>query len=312
MCTDGSCQDCPWFTTDSPTDYPACQVYDTKQFRGAFPDAEGGGMEVYFDIQQPDPDCAMIIRSPAGTSMPECGQNVTTAYNAACAFATLSNTFMLQWCCGDGDCGAAGAGAKFIRSMDLKNGDVISVNKRGISGIQLMNNGTVVEPLEVGFPPEHFESDSTTSKDERAGGATIPPTKRAKRNCVFTQEGATYIIPGDTRIIEGPFTGPVEPEISTSQTVSWTTTFSAGVSSDIFSIGAECSTEESVTSSLSITYKVPAGQNGNIVWTPIMRCRDGVTTDCKNNEDNGQGTICWPDLNEEGDARGSWAFQQRF
>jgi len=93
----------------------------------------------------------------------------------------------------------------------------------------------------------------------------------------------------------------------------WQIVFSRrGMSSDIFSIGAEFSTEEFVTSSLSTTYKVPAGQNGNIVWTPIMRCRDGVTTDCKNNEDNGQGTICWPDLNEEGDARGSWAFQQRF
>lgn len=67
-----------------------------------------------------------------------------------------------------------------------------------------------------------------------------------------------------------------------------------------------------MTSSLSTTYKVPAGQSENIVWTSIMICRDGVTTDCKNNEDNGESTICWPDLNGEGDARGSWAFQQRF
>ncbi|KAL2027363.1 hypothetical protein VTO58DRAFT_111454 [Aureobasidium pullulans] len=74
-------------------------------------------------------------------------------------------------------------------------------------------------------------------------------------------------------------------------TVIWTTTVNAGISSDTFSISAEFSTEKFVTSSLSTTYKVRAGQNGNIVWTPIMRYRDGVTTDCKNNEDNGQGVV---------------------
>lgn len=39
----------------------------------------------------------MIIKSPAGTQEPGCGQNILTAYNAGCARVVLANTFMLQW-----------------------------------------------------------------------------------------------------------------------------------------------------------------------------------------------------------------------
>lgn len=188
-----------------------CRIYDTSDFSEDFPAASTGGLEVFFDIEQPDPGCAMIIRSPAGTSEPGCGQNVITAHNAACAFATLSNTFMLQWCCGDGDCAAAGASRRDLGELGIGNGGTIRVDRRaGVSGtgaVSLSRNGTMLQPIEEGFPPEHpsrqgVPSKQDSDKSKRTGGSTIP-RQLSKRDCDFTQEGATYTLPGNTRVIEG-------------------------------------------------------------------------------------------------------------
>jgi hypothetical protein len=212
MCTEGGCNDCPWSTTESETGYPACRIYDTSEFSADFPSASTGGLEVFFDIEQPDPGCAMIIRSPAGTSEAGCGQNVITAHNAACAFATLRNTFMLQWCCGDGDCEAAGASKRDLGDFSIEDGGTIRVDRRGgVSGsgaLSLFRNGTMLQPIEEGFPPEHPSRQGTLAKQEekkskRTGGSTIPHL--SKRNCEFTQEGATYTFPGNTRVIEGTY-----------------------------------------------------------------------------------------------------------
>lgn len=94
LCTEGSCTSCPTGFNGFSRGYPECTIYPTDIFDGYYPTSPTGGLEIFFNIPQPDPTCAFIIRSPAGTQLPGCGQSLIVAYNAACAFLTLQGTFM--------------------------------------------------------------------------------------------------------------------------------------------------------------------------------------------------------------------------
>jgi hypothetical protein len=74
--------------------------------------------------------------------------------------------------------------------------------------LSLFRNGTMLQPIEEGFLPEHPSRQGTLAKQEeknskRTGGSTMPHL--SKRNCEFTQEGATYTFPSNTRVIEGTY-----------------------------------------------------------------------------------------------------------
>lgn len=115
----------------------------------------------------------------------------------------------MQYCCGTDDCkGATGSKRSIGFSTEgLKDGDVVNISERGASigsgSVLLSINGTEVEPLEVGSSPETRAREAEAKGDAnmleaRAGGATLPLSKRA---CTFTQSGASYTYPGNTRVI---------------------------------------------------------------------------------------------------------------
>jgi hypothetical protein len=94
----------------------------------------------------------------------------------------------------------------------FEDGGTIHVDRRGgVSGsgaLSLFRNGTMLQPIEEGFLPEHPSRQGTLAKQEeknskRTGGSTMPHL--SKRNCEFTQEGATYTFPSNTRVIEGTY-----------------------------------------------------------------------------------------------------------
>jgi hypothetical protein len=66
--------------------------------------------EVWWDIAEPDPTCQIIIMSPvkAQVSGANCGDIVVAATHAGCYPSLIKDTFMIQFCCGSGDCGLAG------------------------------------------------------------------------------------------------------------------------------------------------------------------------------------------------------------
>ena len=76
------------------------------------------GFEVFLDIPQPDPSCTIIIRSPASVDEPECGLVVGAFKNGGCVKLIMRETFLTQFCCGSGDCGAAGVSKKMIRGLN--------------------------------------------------------------------------------------------------------------------------------------------------------------------------------------------------
>lgn len=105
------------------------------------------------------------------------------------------------------------------------------------------------------------------------------------------------------------YTGPATASVSSSQTVGYTTSFSAGIDAGVFSAGVDFSFETSITSEVSQDYPVPAGQTGVIVWTPTLRCADGTVSGCGS---DGSGQVCSPEKNGNGVAVGTFALQQRF
>lgn len=67
---------------------------------------------MWWDIGKPDPGCQIIVMSPVGQDVAgsNCGNIVLAAKDAGCLYAHLEDTFMVQYCCGSGDCSKAGVG----------------------------------------------------------------------------------------------------------------------------------------------------------------------------------------------------------
>jgi hypothetical protein len=82
----------------------------------------------------------VIVRSPAYADVQNCGTPVGLFKNAGCAILPIQQTFMLQFCCGDGDCSDAGANGKMVRGVDRN-----MIPRSGSSGYQFKYaNGTVI------------------------------------------------------------------------------------------------------------------------------------------------------------------------
>ena len=57
-----------------------------------------------------------MVMSPASRDTENCGSPLLTVNSATCQRVVLQSTFMLQFCCGVGDCKAAAGGAIFLKN----------------------------------------------------------------------------------------------------------------------------------------------------------------------------------------------------
>ncbi|CZT18129.1 uncharacterized protein RCC_03969 [Ramularia collo-cygni] len=317
MCTDGGCGTCPNRLIDS-SGWPVCHWYDLADnpiWSEQFNAAENGGLEVFFNIAQPDPTCAVVIRSPAGSEYIGCGQNILTTYNALCTKLILRQRVMLQFCCGTGDCDAAGGGVSSISLTPEDFANTSSIASGGSGAMLFINSqGEIIQPDSESDPREQalrkrlVQSPAPEKRQEaKHGGALLANRDLFKRDCTFTQVGDPFTAPGNTVVIDGPVTGPAMIDRSVEQTVGWSSTFEVGIAFDIFSAGASFTTSESITESASITLEVQDSVTGFWVWTPILTCANGeLSGDC-----SGTGRACSPTKNSQGNVVGNTAFQIR-
>ena len=121
---------------------------------------------MFADIAQPPSNCEFIVKSPSNTNVLGCGHTIGTFRNAICIKLEFAKTFMVQKCCGN-KCAAAGGG-KMIRGMDWK--------RSGSGGLSLVyENGTVIEPIQVGEPPEFRNELDTRDADASLDDAVFSP-----------------------------------------------------------------------------------------------------------------------------------------
>ncbi|KAF2759132.1 hypothetical protein EJ05DRAFT_485200 [Pseudovirgaria hyperparasitica] len=281
MCTENTCEQCPSAVASAGTGYPECVVYNSEDVfaNQGYQGTEGGGYSVFFDVQAHEPGCATIIKTPAGTDLAGCGVAIGAFKQPACVALAMESSFMVQTCCGT-DCDSAGA--KMIRG--LGGARSVTVGARG--GVYLKHaNGTIIEPAEVGPPPElqgakhqtrSILSKRDCTKNSWQGGEVL--TKPADNvQIVYDQE------------VQGG-SGGTSVAITKERTQQWSTSMSLGIA-DILSLGVSTEFTESESTSKQVMFSVPAGQSGKVGWTATMNCSTG-----KGQCDDGEveGEVCWP------------------
>ncbi|KAI7002012.1 hypothetical protein KC359_g146 [Hortaea werneckii] len=226
------------------------------------------------------PNCQVIVKSPADTTLQGCGYEVANFAQPACATLNLDTTFMVQFCCGTGDCQSAGAGIK--RSAKFER-DIASSSGGG--GLYLKDvNGTVIQPVKVG----EVEATASGTGEEKRDPA--PESVFARSNC---EEGSwvadpnrdDYTRPADnTQVVLTGVSGPQTVKITTTRSQSWTSTLGASVGiEDIFSLGLsfEQSFTKEISDSTSRSFQVQDGQTGDallLVTVARFRVRSALRT----------------------------------
>jgi hypothetical protein len=202
-----------------------------------------------------------IIKSPADTKTPGCGKTISTFQNAGCQRLAIKDTFMVQFCCGTGDCHEAGVG-------NAKRDELLRIGSASVGGLFGASfeyaNGTAIVPIQQGnmMPVVDVES----------------PRPRAE--CVYTANGGMegYTRPADnTQIVKGStVTGPAEIEITETREQSWTTSMEAGVNFlEIITASVGFEFSESISESTTYKFQIQEGDSGIIGFTAYLRCTTG-------------------------------------
>ncbi len=201
--------------------------------------------EIFGNFPEPGLLCNTMIRSTASLTTMGYGNLIYQTTAAECSGGTqLEDTFMVQFCCGVGDCTAA--------NVPFKRGIAGHTSREAASSLQgtlTFANGTIIGPLAVGKAPE------VAQVSERA-----PEVKNVfERQAVCASyDGASYIANGDpclttkgtqvTSASVGLFPESTTIMSTFGQSVSRTTSFSTSVGDPFVStlshLPSEISTNE--------------------------------------------------------------------
>ncbi|KAH7304734.1 hypothetical protein B0I35DRAFT_484294 [Stachybotrys elegans] len=295
VCKEGGCGDCPVSTTTVGTGWPECVIYNSADvFTGLFDrNADTGKWDVWFDFPSNDQTCQWLLKSPAAVDIQTCGVPLVITRGPACRSVSLDESFMLQFCCGSGDCCAAGApnvpgcnpnGMSTVRRdlpSDLlirdTNGDKKLAIRATSGGVMFLDaNGNIIPPAYQGPPvqpmPRSLEKPAVISS-------------KRQESCTagsWVDEGAEFQTTSSnsqvvSELVDGGPDGVIAV-ISKQRTSTWSTTMEANVGfADIFSMGISFSItqEESISTSETYEFPVPAGQRGFVSFTPYVVCKNG-------------------------------------
>ncbi|KAI1291049.1 hypothetical protein F5Y03DRAFT_403781 [Xylaria venustula] len=307
FCSDDNCGDCPVAVTSIGTGFPNCAIYNSSDvFGNQNFNSSGSLTTAYIDvpIQQQESPCYIIFKSPAQLDMPGCGVTQWYFKDEGCGAVELKETFMVQFCCGKGDCAAAGIpgesdiignapllqSAKFGHGTGAKNiafsSDATGAGG-GVQSLRIAVNGTEIEPIYVGPPQVTTEISDTAS--------VISQRSVCKKDWTPKPGYEDYRRPADgTQLVSGLVQGPLSTEIQKTRSQEWTQSLDMDLGfDDILSlgIGFSSSFSESISDSETLSYDVPAGVTGYIGWTSFLRCTQGSGT-CHKKTVSGE--ICTP------------------
>lgn len=176
----------------------------------------------------------------------------------------------------------------------------------------IKKNGTKVEPIEVGHPPEFAARAIIT---EREPEPKTSPAKRDTRDglpndstCTsYTPDGDSYTRPADapqimlTNVDGG--NGGVTVTISEARESSFSSSFTAGLNIGVVEASTTITFEHSITDTKSRAWQVPAGQTGKVGFTPNLMCTSG-TSHCGDGDSHGEACTGY---REAGEVAGTYA-----
>lgn len=210
------------------------------------------------------PECQVLVKTPANTDLPGCGDLIGHFSHPTCAHVNLEKTFMVQFCCGDGDCKAAGA--PNTKRSDSRSG-----------GVYLKHaNGTIVPPAKVG--PMITTKEIQSPKQVRGTNNVFTRGATCDKNSWVADKGREdYTRPADGgQVVYTSIGSDQMVTISKERSVSYTESLMAGLNfDDIVNIGVSFSVTEEMSNTKSISFKSQPGQSGDVVFTPDLRCSTG-------------------------------------
>lgn len=180
---------------------------------------------------------------------------------------------MVQFCCGEGDCTAAGADAK-KRSAKWPR---LASTSSTTGGLYLKYpNGTIIQPIQVGQPQTIQARSNAGEVDSKHLNARDGCDKNS---WVADPDRSDYSRAADgSQVIYANAVGPAHLTITTERSQSYTSTLGASVGfSDILDLGVSImqSFTREISDSRAITFDLEKGQQGNVVFTPFLRCSTG-------------------------------------
>ncbi|KAJ8132758.1 hypothetical protein O1611_g867 [Lasiodiplodia mahajangana] len=306
FCKDKDCGNCPVSVASVGPGFPECAIYRSRDVfdKQNFP-SENGLISAYVDVPQQDTlaPCYLIFKSPASTTRPGCGEIQKYFHDATCGTVNLEETFIVQFCCGIGDCAAAGIpgqpgkaerspllrSAKFGRGTDPEGIAFLSAaggSGGGVQSLRIAVNGTEIKPVYVG-PPQLATENASSTVSRRHGGCDGDWVPYAGYE--------DYTRPADgSKIVSSSVSGPLAVSVIHARTQEWTQTFEQSLGfDDILSLGISFteSFSKSITNSQTIQYPVPENETGYIAWTSFLRCSRGFGS-CGDRAVSGE--VCTP------------------
>lgn len=105
-CTTQACDNC-LAELSVGSGFPECRVYESSEWLTGLEREDGDGYDVWWNSGGADEGCQTIIRTPASVDVQNCGYFLTSWNQPGCYKTRIQQTFMIQFCCGTGDCGEA-------------------------------------------------------------------------------------------------------------------------------------------------------------------------------------------------------------
>lgn len=251
----------------------------------------GGGYDVWWNIQQPDPGCRIIITEPYSTDKGSTdsrlsGNVILSAGYGGCYFAHVgSRSVAAGFCCGSGDCGAAGA-APHKKKRELLPSRIMRGLPSDTSDLEVRSwrNPNPEDPKPAPPPPAVQCSAPTSDGDTytKAGPQQIDGQSlncNGGESCAMSPDMS---VSASTSLMNEESTTHTDSQgFSYSMTAGFmfigpTATVTVGYNMDWSNAVTEAASTTSthtVTKSLTLSIGLVPGANFNLWFTPTLRCQ---------------------------------------
>ena len=316
-CHSQGCDACPRVASANEG-YPSCLIYNSNDALGQdYASSSGNGYDVWWNSGAPNPSCKIIVRTPASTDLPACGYFLTSWNSAGCFYTAIQQSFMLQYCCGSGDCDAAAP----ARSVAEAHSEVLRGNTTIVSlavgNLELLGNSGKRSIEGVGEINWKRSDHAYTKRAEVEVGAP----KLVPRDCVFhptsdkVTQGGQQVKASDTQTCntQGGCSQAASVAVTEGQSIS------PSLSANLFSVISAAvgyTFMESKTYTVTTTYSQKQGTSGYMSYIPTLNCWDGTFSGCYNNAGDSVVLIpddmsfhaCTPATRSDGQLDGTFSF----
>jgi hypothetical protein len=337
-CHGQGCDNCPVATSVNAGE-PTCLVYNSADVLGQSFAAKGGnGYEVWWDSGPADPTCKIIVRTPASTDLPACGYYLTSWSQAGCYYTFIQQTFMLQFCCGSGDCEAASP-ARSVRDARLQarsgNTTMVSLMLGSMESLGESGKRSIEGVGEIGWrhtPAEESPVALDAETPAPAEAATVSPkiqAPAAERRAADDVGGDCVFHPAGGKVTEGykqykaSDTNTCNTSGGCSETASVAVTEGYSTSPTltgnfygVISAAVGYTFTKSMTYTATNTFTQGQGTTGYMSYIPTYNCWHGTFENCAQTVNGNVQKLdpsqtyyaCTPALRSNGEGDGTFSF----